>query len=543
VNPRATKAGDGFYDLAQKFYYGTAGIHADPTDPKARLWSWEEGKGLVQREVPQQVFADVMAMRTAEQSLKAGGPGEAVSLWLAANNKREVETPEGSPPYPYSDLTAHYWNVRIGAQHLNAVVNRAMRDGNGQNAGLKADQRSVHTQIVLKATKSLAEIVGQSNMAQSPLLDAMRYPDRAVRYEAALALAGGLPQRPFNGQDRVVMLLGEALAQTGMPGVLIFANQPADVQKIAQTLKDKYRTAGGTSAAQVIAESACSRRSTRSWWPRTSTRPSLQKLFGTAGRSARMDATPKIVMANSPGSQWFRAALGDTKLNATTATADQADQLGAAIEAAKKRAGGVPVDEKTATEFAMRAAGTMGRLAVSRGQVLDLLAVEPTLLAALSDTRADLAKAAAQVVGLLDSAKAQAALADKAMDEKTADDVKVPLYKALATNVKFFAGRLDDARIDALRKAAGAEKTPETKAAAAEALGALNLTSEQVKPLILDRPKADPAAATPTRPLHSEVTGGARWSSRVNGLQTPRAGERTSPARGVCIIGRIGTRG
>ena len=44
-----------------------------------------------------------------------------------------------------------------------------------------------------------------------------------------------------------------------------------------------------------------------------------------------------------------------------------------------------------------------------------------------------------------------------------------------------------------LRKAAASEKAPEVRAAAAEAIGSLNLPPEQIKPLILDRSGAPKA--------------------------------------------------
>ncbi len=316
---KAVKAGDLFYELSERFYYNLAAIRPDPRDAKARVWFWDDATGLVHRDCPPVIYSDIMAIRAAEKAMKHGSAGDAVSLWLAANNKREVQVPQGEVGYPYADLTAHYWNVRIGAQHLNAVIRRAMADGDGHTS-IDPAQRSVHTLIALKAIKSMAEISGQSNMAGSQLIEAMRYPDRTVRYEAALALAGGLPQRPFPGQERVIVLLGEALAQTGTPGVLILANQPGDVQKIQTALKDKFRTAGGTSAVQVIAESGTLPSVDAILVSEDVNPEELRKLFATAGDSARLDHSAKVVMVASKGSPWFRAALGDQRLSATTAT-------------------------------------------------------------------------------------------------------------------------------------------------------------------------------------------------------------------------------
>ena len=377
-------------------------------------------------------------------------------------------------------------NVRIGSQHLNRVLVRAMNDGNSQGVAL-SPQRSVHAMIALKAIKSLAEIVGENSIAGTPLIDAMKYPDRLIRYESAIALAGGLPQKAFPGQERVVMLLAEALAQTGTPGVLIFANTPADVIAASQALKG-FRTAGGTNADQVIAESAQLPSVDAILISEDVNPDQLRRLLQTASSSPRLDFAAKVVMVKSKNSDWFRAALTDQKLSATIASPASADILIQGINVARTRAGGLAMDAKTATDYALRSAAVMSKLAISRGQVLDIMPAEPTLLGSLGDPRVDLAKASAGVAAYLDSSKTQVAIGDRAIDEKTPDDVKIVLYKALAANVKFYGNRLDETRIDSLRKAASSEKSPEVKSAAAEGLGSLNLTTEQVKPLILNRP-------------------------------------------------------
>ena len=61
-------------------------------------------------------------------------------------------------------------------------------------------------------------------------------------------------------------------------------------------------------------------------------------------------------------------------------------------------------------------------LAISRGQVLDLIAAQPAVLAALDDARPEIAKAASGVLAVLGSRESQTALATKAIDEKTAEE-------------------------------------------------------------------------------------------------------------------------
>ena len=72
----------------------------------------------------------------------------------------------------------------------------------------------------------------------------------------------------------------------------------------------------------------------------------------------------------------------------------------------------------------------LSKLAVNRNPVLDLAAAEGTLLAGLNDKRPDNAKAAAGVLGLLDSANHPAGAAGQGAGRQDADDLKIACYKA-----------------------------------------------------------------------------------------------------------------
>jgi len=166
TDPAAVNAADAFYDLAENLYYGRASLVYDAQFPNAFVWNWDEQTGLLKKEVPAAIFNDVMSMRCSEQSLRLSpDKGEAVSLWLAANYKREVDLPQGATDASRAENTpnAHYYGVASGAQFLEAALNRALRDNNAA--------------VALKAIESLQQIVGQSNLftdEQRPLIDALR---------------------------------------------------------------------------------------------------------------------------------------------------------------------------------------------------------------------------------------------------------------------------------------------------------------------------------------------------------------------------------
>jgi len=98
-------------------------------------------------------------------------------------------------------------------------------------------------------------------------------------------------------------------------------------------------------------------------------------------------------------------------------------------------------------------------------------------------------KSAGAVLGLVNVREAQAGLLTKAADEKTADDVKISLYKSLAQNAKFFGNQLEGSQVDALSKTVQDAANLEVRNAAAEARGSLNLPADQAKSLIVNQAK------------------------------------------------------
>ena len=231
---QSQKPFDLFYDLAEKFYYNNSSIVPDARFPDAHIWYWDDTKGLTNKDVPPQIFSDIMSLRCSEYALKHDSScAEAVSLWLAANNKRETDLPEGKTDVTHEGPDAHYYNVAEGTQYCNSVLARALRDHNAP--------------VALKVVKSLQEIIGQSNMfngtadGKQPIIAAMQFPDRRVRFEAAMTLAAGLPQQTFMGQEMVVPTLAEAISSTGRPNVVIVSPDLNAANAMKESLKDSAR--------------------------------------------------------------------------------------------------------------------------------------------------------------------------------------------------------------------------------------------------------------------------------------------------------------
>jgi hypothetical protein len=477
VDSQTQKPFDLFYDLAEKFYYNNASIVPDPRFPDAHIWYWDDAKGLTQKDVPPQIFSDIMSMRCTEYALKIDAShGEAVSLWLAANNKREADLPEGKTDITHEGPDSHYYNVALGTQYCNTVLSRALRDRNAP--------------VALRVVKSLQEIIGQSNMFQGapegkePIVAAMQLPDRPVRFEAAMTLAAALPQQPFLGQELVVPTLAEAISSTGRPNVVIVSGDLNTANAIKEALKDAVKA--DTASDPQSATAAAGRL------------PSVDVLVVDTRNNKDTDAVlagprvkgvSKLLIVENKASPYVAVEIDNPLVNTLVAgtAAPDAAALTAAIGKARSRSGSAPMTDAISEGYAQRAANLLERLAISRGQILDVSVASSALIRALEDPRIEIAKTSSAVLALIPGKEAQVAIAIKSLDEKAGDDLKIATFKSLAKSAKFWGNLLDADTTDALQKVVETHANLQVRAAAAEAQGALNLPPDRAKNLIINQ--------------------------------------------------------
>jgi hypothetical protein len=475
-----TTASDLFYDLAEKFYYDTASISADSRYPTANVWFWDPQQRLVRKEVPPEIFNEIMAMRACEYTLKLAGQhsDDALALWLAANYNREAQLPEGAADSTRPDNypPGLYWGAEAGAKYLNMALARAVRDHNSA--------------VAFRTIQSMQGIVGQSNLFSSgrPLIDAMQFRDRKVRFEAAFALAAAMPNETFEGAQRVVPLLAEALSQTGQPSVLVVMPTQDAVNKLVDDLKKNgYAAAGATTSEAAIAVATTLPAVDAIIVSEDLGLGNIDQLFTSASDNARLAGAARLVLTKTTASVFETRKTNEPLLSTSQAT--DAAGLKPALEDARKKAGSLPLDPNVATDYATRAAQLMLKVGISRQQIYPLAPAKQPLLSALSDSRPEIVKLAGQVLGVLNDKEAQAGLLATASDDKVADDVKISLYKSLANNAKLFGNLLDQSQVQDLEKTVAGATNLDVRSAAAESRGALNLPADQAKALIVQQSK------------------------------------------------------
>lgn len=470
-----------FLNLGEKLYYDRSAIAADSKAPAGFVWYWSNERGLYKSDVPTPIFNELMSMRASEYALKLGGGQDAaLSLWLAANYQREVQLPEGAvdPTRQENQPDAHYYGVSSGAQYLNAALARMLRDNNAAGA--------------LRVIKSLQEIAGQSNFTTqavtgsgAPLVDALTFPDRRVRFEAAMALAQALPQQPFEGGERVVPLLAEAIGQTGVPSALLLMPSQDEVNSLIEGMGREVTAAGGASAEAAIAAGQSMNAVDVIVVSEDVGAGEIEKLFALAAQNPKLAGSARLVLTKTTASPYEVQKATDALLS--TAQVTDAAGLKESLALAREKAGALPMDPEIATSYATRAAELLQRLAISRGQVMDVAVARASLLRSLGDERPEIVKLVGQTLALVDAPDAQAGVLDKALADDVADDVKVSLFRSVATSAKFFGNKLDAARTEALAKVVAEAENLDVRSAAAEAHGALNLPADQAKKLIVEQ--------------------------------------------------------
>ncbi|HRK30198.1 MAG TPA: hypothetical protein PLD59_03890 [Tepidisphaeraceae bacterium] len=472
---------DLFLNLGEQLYYDRADIQADGRSPNAFVWYWAVDKGLHKVDVPNPIFNEIMAMRASEYALKlGGGQGDALSLWLASNYKREAELPAEAVDATRAENQpdAHYYGVSAGAQYLNAALTRALNDRNSA--------------VAAGVIRSLQEIGGQSNIfgpAGAPLVDALTYPDRIVRYEAAFALAQSLPQQSFEGSERVVPLLAEAISQTGVPSALVVMPTQDELNSLIEGMKGAgaVNATGATSAEAAVAAGQGLSAVDVIIVAEEMNASEIDTLFSLASQNPKLAGAAKLVLTRTGASLWETRKQNDALLS--TSQARDADGVQAAMAEASRKAGALPTSDETATAYATRAAELLQKLAISRGQVMDVSAARASLLLSLEDRRPEIVMLVGQTLALIDSPDAQAGLLNKALADDVGDDVEISLLNSLATSAKFFGNRLDAGSTERLLKVVAEETNLDVRSAAAEAHGALNLPADAAKKLIVDQMK------------------------------------------------------
>ncbi|MGN6368678.1 MAG: HEAT repeat domain-containing protein [Phycisphaerae bacterium] len=443
-----------------------------PDEKTNPVWVWDKNLNNVQPlAVPTVIWTDVMALRSAESTLRLDSNNpEAISLWLAAEMRRELQLPQGAtdPTHDASKPPAAFYARAFGPVYVNPVLTRA----------LDAHDTALAMQAInaLEATGGISGLV--SNAGNAPLVRALNSPDRDIRFNAAFALARANPNTEFPSYFRVVPVLAEAL-NASQPGVILVVNPDEDARnKLADSLRNNNPPftvfAAGTLAAAIDEAKGA---------PApvaivVANGPEVGAVENATHTSPQLGQTQVVITATAAQASPHKAENGQPAV--VDAGASAADVVGAIANATGM---GDPAKyEATSLDI-------LGVLAADHKSIYNINDAVPALIGTLKNKDAALATHGAQVLGQLNNPEAQKALANSALASETTGQLKASLLNSLAESAKHTGNTLDAAQVNSLIKEVQTEQDPATRLAAATALGALNVPSNQASNLILEQSK------------------------------------------------------
>ena len=467
---------DRFNTLANEYYSGSPGLINFPGEANQLVWSYEPQIGLVPMAVDSRLYPSAMAMRLSEEALKRDPKhAGALSTWLASNFKRELNTPEGyeNPTYPKDRRDAMYYAVAAGSTPVQAVLARAL-DAND-------------TPLARRAIAALERTAGGATLWKNtgprlPLLEALRYPNRRVQYDAALALAAAGPREAFGGSDQVVRILASAVRDSGAKYALVLASE----SERQSSLTDLLRAQGFTTLSpgvrldevrQSIADAPGVDLIVTDL-PSESTVAAITD----ATNDAKLKAAPIIALASAQSAAELSTRFGGDARVRIARQGMTPKEIAAAANQMVAAVGGADLKGDESNMYRDRALSTLRDLGISASPVFNVADAQAPLVTAMDKAKGATRMRIADVLALANSKQAQQALVDAAL--AASGDERVGLLIHAATSAKRAGNLLDETQVqrivDLAKTGEGAEAT-----AAAALVGALNLSGGEVVPLIL----------------------------------------------------------
>lgn len=477
VNP-AVPIADRYVDLAEGYYDESPSLTIFPGESHQLLWSYNPGAGLIMQAIPTPVFHEAMAMRYCETALRDDpSNARAVPLWLASNFSREIDTPADpsftNPAYPADRRDAMYYAVAAGSGPTQQVLARGLGDND--------------TPLVRKALAALEKTAGGSDLwagvgDSKPLLGALRYPNRRVQYEAALALGSAGPREAFDGSDQVVRILGSAIRDASAKYALVFTTDTERGAMVGDILRGQGYTVEPQAvrlddAAQSIADA-----------PGidliVTILPGAQtaELIDQAQAGNKLRATPILALVSAQGyADQASKYVSNPRVRMLREGVAAAD-IGEAAKQIVEQASGGAISPEEADAYKARALSVLRDLAISANPVLNVADASGPLVSALANATGDTKARVCEVLSHINTKAAQQAVVDAAL--AASGEEQVALLTTAAGSAKRFGNQLEPRQVSAIREVAlGGDAAAATAAAAL--LGSLNLPNTEIVPMIL----------------------------------------------------------
>lgn len=468
-----------YVELAERYYAQAPEVTSFGGEDFQLLWDYDPSVGLMMNAIRTPVYHEAMAMRLSERAL-ALTPSDtgALALWLAANIRREIETPEGyaNPAYAADKRDAAYFAVAAGPAVDQRVLARAIDTRNTPLA-----RRAIDALLLNAGGAAL----WSGDSARKPLLEALSYPNRRVQYEAALALAAAQPREEFAGANRVVPILAGAIREADSKLALVLVPDAETYQVVRAMLeRSQYKVLprGRTvsDVASVLAQTPAIDLVVLGNLPASGVPDEIEKIR----QSPTIAATPVAVLTDAGGAVELRARYESDAMVAVRRAAVGEETLLKVFDELVKSASGGAIEPDEARRYASRSLAALRELAISGNTVLSVNDAAASLIAALPQSGGQTKLDIAEVLARVDQRQAQQALFEAALGASGAE--RLALINLTASSAKRFGHQLEARHVEQLAKLSQAAAGDEATALAA-LMGALNLPNTDLVPLIIGK--------------------------------------------------------
>jgi len=471
-----------YRDLGESYYAEKPELTSFPGEPFQLLWVYNPAIGLTMSAIRTEVYHEAMAMRMAERSmtLRESGNDGAVALWLASNFSREIQTPAGydNPAYPKTKRDAMYFAVVAGAGPSQSVLARGLDTKN--------------TPLARRAIAAIEQTAGGSAMrndgvgegGRRPLIEALRYPNRRVQYEAALALGRSQPDVTFSGSERVVPLMASAIRDASARFAVVLTSDRELGAGYRRTLERAGYTVLPVGAQLSDVAAPISETPGIDLIVSNMTLDSTNSMLTDVRANPKLGATPILVLLPTSEAIDLARKYDRDPMIAVRGRGINESQLTEAASQLVESASGGPIKPEEARDYSARSLAVLRDLAVSGNTTLDVSEASLPLIAALGESTGKTRLDVAEVLARINQKRVQVALMDAAMN--ASGDERILLMNKVADSAKRFGNQLELRQIKRVTELATTAPDKEATAAAA-LIGSLNLSNTNLVPMILGK--------------------------------------------------------
>lgn len=447
-----------FTALARKFFDRDSALIPNPGDAVNNIWAFDGTAGgyggLQATPVATPIFCDEMAMALSRRALAADPANNAaLAIYVASDLRRENTLGSDAQPGRYSP---QFFATASGPSVCTEVL------------GMAIDAKD--TALIRDAILALSHTSGSgmlvANTGRTPMLEALRYADRRVRLDAALAIAQSLPTQSFAGDFSVVPTLVSAISDSGISRATVLGGSLGDRQAIQNQLGSAgFAVVAGADTFDALEVDVIKANGVDLVVVR-GTVAEIQAAIQRVRASGATSASPVLAIANALEESAVRNAVaGDRSVTVWTEGGTAETFRGAAMAVISNMSGSV-MDEAEANEYAVRCAETLRGVALNGSKTLPVADAEGALLRALESKQGGLRLMVAEVLALIASPAAQSSLIDAAIG--ASGEEQIALCDLAAAAARSGGGKANERQLSALRQLIGS-----SEGAAADAAGRL----------------------------------------------------------------------